>query len=234
VNCLKVLSTEPTITVEAKYRDAITVPNHLHIMMATNADWAIDASLDARRFCVLNVNRSRVGDFPYFKTIYDELENGGYEAMLYDLIHLPLLGFNVREIPNTAGLEEQKKLSLGIPDQWLKETLTRGYVWESELGLEEIFGKWLESVTTELLFKSYEAFENKRRGRRHLSREEFGKFMVAKGFKLVRIPHEASFLGETRSELVTATDAHRSANVVAIKSIGRPVLHEASGSIQSD
>ena len=195
-------------------------------MMATNSDWAIDASLDARRFCVLNVNKKRVGDFQYFKEIYDELENGGYEAMLYDLSHLPLFGFNVKKIPNTAGLEEQKKLSLAIPDQWLKETLTRGFVWESQLGLEEIFGRWYNKVTTELLFKSYEAFENKRRGKRPLSREDFGKFMVSRGFEQKRVPHEISFLGETRSELVMPIDATRYPAGAAIKSAGRPVMHE--------
>jgi hypothetical protein len=33
-----------------------------------------------------------------------------------------------------------------------------------------------------------------------------------------RVPHEISFIGETRSELVTPTFEHRSGNVVAIKS----------------
>ena len=56
---LKALVTEPVLAVEAKYRNAGQVPNFLHLMMASNADWVIPASLDSRRFFVLEVSPKR-------------------------------------------------------------------------------------------------------------------------------------------------------------------------------
>ena len=202
VRILKGITTEPTITIEGKYLNAVPMANRLHIIIATNDDWAVDASLEARRYVVLDVNESHIEDFAYFKKIQDELDNGGYEAMLYDLSHLPLGGFdafNVRRIPKTSGLDEQKKLSLGTFDAWLKEILTRGYVWETEIGYD-FFYQWFQRVTTELLFKSYERYARKRREYRPLSREMFGREMVEKGFKPVRLSEKESIVGEMRDQ----------------------------------
>src|SRR5262249_21362545 len=46
----KGLITEATIPLEAKGRDVITVPNHLHVMLASNEDWVIPAGEIERRF----------------------------------------------------------------------------------------------------------------------------------------------------------------------------------------
>ena len=58
-------------------------PNYLHVMMATNEDWAVPASLRSRRWLVLDVNESRANDHDYFKAIQHELDHGGHEAMLH-------------------------------------------------------------------------------------------------------------------------------------------------------
>jgi Family of unknown function (DUF5906) len=46
----KSLITEPYLTIEGKYQNAIQTPNFLHLMMASNEEWVIPAGLDARRF----------------------------------------------------------------------------------------------------------------------------------------------------------------------------------------
>ena len=53
---LKRLITEPTLFVEAKGRDPVTVPNTLHVMMASNEDWVIPAGTRERRFAVFDVS----------------------------------------------------------------------------------------------------------------------------------------------------------------------------------
>ena len=107
---LKAIITELTLTIEAKYQNAIEVPNYLHLMMASNEAWVVPTS-EARRFAVFEVNGSRTGDFAWFKAIEQEMENGGYEAMLNFLQHVNLDDFDVRRIPATEGLQTQKKLS---------------------------------------------------------------------------------------------------------------------------
>ncbi len=122
---LKGLITEPTLTVEGKGRDAITAPNYLHIIITSNEDWVVPAGPDERRFAVFEVADHRQRDEAYFDAINQELENGGYEAMLFDLLNYNLKGFSVRRFPNTTGLQQQKIASLDPVAKWLFEKLAQ-------------------------------------------------------------------------------------------------------------
>jgi hypothetical protein len=181
VGVLNALITEPSLTIEGKYMNAIQTPNFLHVMMASNADWVVPASLEARRYFVLEVSDAHKDDHSYFGGIWEEMEAGGYAAMLHDLLHINLTDFNVRSVPTTEGLQQQKKLSLDTSNSWWSDVLHRGYVFRSKLGLEDFFSKWHDEVATELLYASYQEFADKRRERHPLSREDFGRLMVSLG-----------------------------------------------------
>ena len=43
VGVLKALITEPTLTIEAKYANAVQMPNFVHLMMASNEEWVVPA-----------------------------------------------------------------------------------------------------------------------------------------------------------------------------------------------
>ena len=179
---LKSLITEPTLTIEAKYQNAVQMPNYVHLMMASNENWVIPASLEARRFLVLEVPASRVNDTAYFAAIWGEMENGGYEAMLHDLLEYDLTFFNHRNAPRTAGLMEQKKLSLGTSEAWWLDVLHRGYVWKSKLGLEEYFGEWQSDfIATDLLYDAYTEFAKAKHERHAMARGAFGAFITGMG-----------------------------------------------------
>lgn len=45
---------------------------------------------DARRFLVLVVSEDRKEDHEYFAAIWKQMETGGYEAMLYELVNLDI------------------------------------------------------------------------------------------------------------------------------------------------
>lgn len=85
---LKDLITGDTRMIEPKGVDAIKIDNHLHLWLVSNEDWIVPATEDERRFFVLNVSDEKRGDIEYFKVIVDQMENGGLEAMMYDLQHL--------------------------------------------------------------------------------------------------------------------------------------------------
>ena len=74
---LKALITESFFTVEGKYRDVVMVKNMLHIIMASNFDWVIPASLKARRWFMLDVPGTHRGDHDYFRKIAAQMDNGG-------------------------------------------------------------------------------------------------------------------------------------------------------------
>jgi hypothetical protein len=177
IGVLNSLITEPYLAIEGKGQNLITVPNYLHVIMASNEEWVVPASLDARRYFVLLVLAARQGDHPYFKAIQDQMESGGYEAMLHELKHRDISNFNVRAVPTTAGLVEQRKLSLPVPEAWWMACLERGYVFQSKIGLEETFSVWMDYVSTSLLFASYTEFARQRGERRPMSREALGHFM---------------------------------------------------------
>jgi hypothetical protein len=127
------------------------------------------------------------------------MKNGGDEAMLYDLLNFDLTNFDHRRPPETAALQEQKKLSLGTTDAWWKEVLGRGYVFQSKIGLHSFFGEWFSRVSRELLYKSYLQFAESRRERHPISSEAMGKRLLELGCKKTR-PRNA-VVGEEIAEV---------------------------------
>lgn len=178
VGALKSLITEPYLTIEGKFQNATQSPNFLHVMMASNEEWVVPASTDARRFFVLEVPDDVKGDHAYFAAIWKQMDEGGYAAMLHNLLAMDLTTFNVRAVPATEGLQRQKKLSLGTTEAWWQDCLERGYVFRSKLGLEDEFAQWHPIISTELLFASYTEFAKSRNERRALSREWLGRFFT--------------------------------------------------------
>jgi hypothetical protein len=121
---LKMLVTEETITIEAKGVDATASPNFVHLLMASNDEWVVPAGFHERRFFVLDVGTVHRQDNSYFQTIQEELDAGGYEAFLYLLRTYDLTGYNVRALPQTKGLLDQKLLSYtGEKDWWYQKLL---------------------------------------------------------------------------------------------------------------
>jgi len=183
VGTLYSLITEQAIAIEGKYANAVMAPNFLHLLIASNADWVVPASSDARRFFVPTV-KEQVERPEYYTALMSQMENGGYEAMLHELLNADISQFNVRKVPQTAGLAEQKTHSLNAEDAWWFDVLDRGYIWKSRFGLSD-FEVWTMTASTDLLYASYEAFCKARKyGADPKHRVPFGKFMrTAGGFK---------------------------------------------------
>ena len=87
---LKRLITEPTLLIEGKGRDAISVENMLHVVIASNEDWIVPASEGERRWVLNEVSDIHLQDQTWFGPLYQQMEDGGYAAMLHDLLHLDL------------------------------------------------------------------------------------------------------------------------------------------------
>ena len=216
---LKALITEPSIAIEGKGRDVVFVKNRLHVMMAANDDWVIPAGPRARRYAVFEVSKARLDDHPYFKDIQAELDAGGREAMLHELLNRDISRFEVRKFPITNGLREQKALSLDSLGQWWQAVLSRGFLYKSKYNTPW-FGEWHEFYATELLFQSYTQFCAAAKPRGVKSHEELGVFMS----KL-----------HTRIHGPTPGPKHAGDPVGEIDSIDRarvPVTNPADGSVE--
>jgi hypothetical protein len=183
---LKALITEPSIMIEAKYQNAVSVRNMTHILMASNSDWVIPATSDERRYCVMDVSEAHMGNIPYFKRLYVQMEAGGLAAMLHDLLNRDISEFNFRTVPQTAALADQKRHSLDSLHQWWQAVLQRRFVWRSRHG-SSVFTEWSEFVATELLYRSYLQWCAETREKWPMSREQLGAFM-----KEIYKPHRPS------------------------------------------
>lgn len=105
---LKRMTTEDTLVIEGKGRDAVITPNRLHIMMASNEDWVIPASADERRFAMFDVSPARRQDHAYFDALTAQIEGGGLAAMLHDLLAMDLGHWHPRlDIPKTEAMRVQ-------------------------------------------------------------------------------------------------------------------------------
>lgn len=149
-DALKALITEPTFSTEGKGGAILPWPNYLHMMLASNAEWVINAATDSRRYFVLKVRPLTPDrDEAYFAAIRAELADGGYEAMLHDLLQHDLTGFSVRKFPETPALIEQRERSLTGPTAWWRDALARGHV------AADLHTGWQEWLPTQTLYDNY-------------------------------------------------------------------------------
>lgn len=129
---LKMLVTEDSIPIEAKGYDVETYPNYIHLIMASNDPHVIRASGDERRYLVLEVGEGNKQDKKYFKNMMNQMENGGYEALLLHLQNVDISDFQVRDVPDTEALHEQKLLSMSIDEEWWYRKLISGRLLEND------------------------------------------------------------------------------------------------------
>src|SRR6476620_1234682 len=79
-----------SIMIEPKGVNAYQVKNFLHVFICTNSRWAIPATADERRWYILNVGEKHMKDFPYFKKIADNMNDGGRANLLHYLLNLDI------------------------------------------------------------------------------------------------------------------------------------------------
>jgi hypothetical protein len=114
---LKAMITEEYMLVEPKFQDSFQLKNHMRVIMASNNDWVIPADLEERRFFVMDVSDKRRVDTEYFSKVVEQMETGGREALLYDLMNREITS-NLREIPRTQALFDQILNSMDSVCRW--------------------------------------------------------------------------------------------------------------------
>lgn len=125
---LKTLITEPRRQFEHKYQGVVELDNYTRVIMATNNDWAVPAGLEERRFFVLQVGDAKMQNTNYFAAIQKEMDNGGREALLHELLGRDLTGVQIRKFPRTSALAEQQELSLDSVGRWWLDVLVEGAI----------------------------------------------------------------------------------------------------------
>ena len=151
---LKDLITRRELRLEDKFFSVWTAPNHLRIILTSNNDRVVSADGFERRYAVFNVENPFQADpdgrRAYFSSIQQQMESGGYGAMLGELSGRDISNWNREAIPETPALRRQKELS--IVNQpvaaWLYERLSDGIrITEADSRTGRVARFWSEHST---------------------------------------------------------------------------------------
>jgi hypothetical protein len=123
---LKDLITGDYQFIEFKGKEPVRVRNYVRLFVTGNPDWLVPAGFEERRFATLEMGEAQMQNKPYFAAIDTEMDNGGREALLDFLLHFDLTGIDLRTIPKTAALLDQKIASLTPEKGWWLDVLMRG------------------------------------------------------------------------------------------------------------
>lgn len=113
---LKDLVTRPLLRLEGKFFGVWDAPNHLRIIATSNNEHVVRADGSERRYAVFDVDNPHQADpaarRAYFGLMVEQMETGGYEAMLGELQSRDIRRWNPEIIPETPALRRQKEMNL--------------------------------------------------------------------------------------------------------------------------
>jgi len=145
---LKDLITSERMRIERKGIDTIEVRNNARLLITTNSRWAVPAGLDERRFAVFDVADTRKQDSQYFGALVGEMERGGRAALLHHLQTFDLACVDLRKVPDTEALLDQKLATLPPLERWWLSKLQEGRFNFAE--------QWASEISTSEMYDSYE------------------------------------------------------------------------------
>jgi len=164
---LKSMVTEETINIEPKGIDLFSVKNNMNIIIASNNDWVVPAGLEERRFLVTDVSEEKMQDHSYFSALAHQMENGGREAMMHDLLYWNLPKINLREIRRTTALFEQIINSMNTIQRFWYEKLQNGT-------LSDLDNDWVGQIPFGTLYQDYLHFAKSINDRHPVTKQQFG------------------------------------------------------------
>ena len=128
---LKNMITSQDMLIEKKGYDAIKSKNYTRMILISNSDWVVPASLnDERRFGVFRCSSARKGDDPLWTSVENQmLKKGGVQAMMYELRNYTPKGGSFTCLyhpPVTKHLQKQQIETLTGVDKFMLDLITNG------------------------------------------------------------------------------------------------------------
>jgi hypothetical protein len=121
------LITEERIIIEKKGVDPVELDSFAGFLILANRSWVVPVGRDERRYGVYEFTfpMTQAEKKPYWDAIYQQLENGGYEAMFHELLHRKITS-NLYAPPKTKGLMAQRELSQEGVERFLHVLASEG------------------------------------------------------------------------------------------------------------
>jgi hypothetical protein len=124
---IKTMLTEPHIMIERKGVDPILLKNHMMFMITSNERSVVPADIGDRRWQVFEVSDQKREDKAYFAAISQQMNSGGYEAMLHELLEWDISsGPDPRKTIRTPELFDQIIQAQGPVEKYIYQMLDTG------------------------------------------------------------------------------------------------------------
>jgi len=146
---IKDLITGDTHLIEYKGKEPFSVKNYLRLFVTGNPKWLVPAGMEERRFAVFEIGEESIQDLEYFAAIDEEIKNGGLEALLDYFLNFDLSKVNLKKIPYTSELLNQKLNSLDCRESWALSFLDEGIL------PGHAYDRKYNQRPTEIMFKDY-------------------------------------------------------------------------------
>jgi len=140
---LKGLVSQQLTMIEFKGKDAFPFRNCIHLAIAVNDKFILPVDIDDRRFFMLRVGNTHKKDRPYFKAIKKQLENGGYSALLHDLLQRDLSEVDLLDFPSTQTILDNKLTGLNSVGQWVFKCLCSEELPDNQMRIRDLYHKYL-------------------------------------------------------------------------------------------
>jgi primase-polymerase (primpol)-like protein len=128
---LKAMITDATIPIEMKGIDILHIDNYMRLVVSSNNAWPVPVEADDRRFLLLDVAPVFKQNTKFFGALHAQLNSGGREALMHDLMTEDLSGFSPRNKPASPFGADVKLLSADTPTRWLFECLDSNAYFEN-------------------------------------------------------------------------------------------------------
>jgi hypothetical protein len=155
---LKSLITSETLNIEKKFKDIFIARNRCRFIFATNSDWASPVEKGNRRWLVLDASDIHIRDTAYFGAIKADLENGGYEDLIWSLLNRDYKGRDFQNsLPVTEATIENLINGFSPLESWVFNLLIEGKAHRTN-GPNSPYSDlraFEEPVRTEMLYESY-------------------------------------------------------------------------------
>jgi len=173
---LKGMVTDPTVPIEYKGKDIININNYKRIIICSNESVPVPVGLDDRRFLLLDVSDKFKEDRKYFGSLINQMDNGGLEALMLDLINEDLSNFDVRSKPKQSNLLDLKLIHAEPHIRWWHECLFNG-----DLSFADLYHEpknWENPIDKSYLYINYKEFCNNHEKTKPVPNSDFYKKMI--------------------------------------------------------
>ena len=118
-NALKSIITDDEIRINEKNQPRRTAQNVANFIFVSNNSFPVKIETGDRRYCVLNCNGRRKGDFAYFEKLMSSTDTSFYDNLLTFFMKRDISGFNIRVIPMTDAKQDLIDASKPPIDVWI-------------------------------------------------------------------------------------------------------------------